>query len=1146
MKKIFTFLKVFVYTLGFSQGVQIVNPNEGNSVYPSEQYFCEGESFDLKVDAVVSSTGDYSVGNISDFNPLTPTNFVPFTNKVGNDHFSSPITIPFTFNFYGKDYTKVVVGSNGRLIFGSGTDFDNLNTNRYVDKINSGNDANSTNVKIPNSAYGQIDSNDYSKVLSFAQIFAGYTDLGYYTTSYYNTITYGNTSYKGINGLIISFNKVLERTVGDGYTSEMDMYVLLLSDNRILIKVNKLNASKNALIGIQNESASKARWPMNSELDSPYNNGEWKSNDTAVSESWLFTPNQNLTPQFKWYRNSVFLGTTANPLTNFRPNNNDTVKVEVTYLEDPYRTDTDQIIFRKVQTPVIEKETEGCTIKLKVNDLTFDSKLNYNWYREGDTEIIATKRELTLTSSAVPGNYFVIPVKPGGKACSPGNKLEIKKFFPELIKNQLVICENTSTPSSTRVVNLYTEFYPQYSAIMNTEEYAVDFFDNSGNFISNPAAYIVSANQDMMISVKRKLQSQSVYCETDIVKINFISIPNEITIPVCFSATSFDLRNYLLSNYPATSYNFSFIYEDGSSAGDGSSVNVNKIVKVITSVFGGSCTTTTVFKFSPGSSISVPSIPVQEKCAGNQNDSTNWFDLNYLKNLLDPSGNYEVEFYRKTNDTKIVLGSDYTSAGLFWTGTTGDYLIYAKVINNTDPTCFAISNDIVLRVYVRPITANGYQSKLKKRACGITNIDLTVANVFDVINTNTVNQTPAMKYFDGSGNELSRTEISSYHISRGTPYLLIQNGVCNPPLRLNYEIISTLFPLNNPAPKAFCDVLDGSPDGTMKVQIASNELKNEFTTSYANATFEYYDGTSLIHTSNQLGDNFEYDVNSNKIITVKVWSADFCINQSILTFKVNVPTAILLSGNVNLCYGENLSLYIDNYSDFDSVKWVDSKGAVLGTGNVININYDNVSFGETYKISAKNKIGGCESEITFVPSKINQPKIDQVIQTANSIEVIASDGTTPYEYFFNGISNGTNNVLNNPNLPQYIVQVKSATACFGETKTVYFIKILKAFTPNSDGINDFWKIENLGKMQNIDVKVFDKLGAIVYDYATDNVLTTTSGYPGSSNLKDPVWDGKHNGRSLPTSTYWYIAKWLDPVTNKTEVRQGWILLKNRN
>ena len=60
MKKIFTFLKVFVYTLGFSQGVQIVNPNEGNSVYPSEQYFCEGESFDLKVDAVVSSTGDRS------------------------------------------------------------------------------------------------------------------------------------------------------------------------------------------------------------------------------------------------------------------------------------------------------------------------------------------------------------------------------------------------------------------------------------------------------------------------------------------------------------------------------------------------------------------------------------------------------------------------------------------------------------------------------------------------------------------------------------------------------------------------------------------------------------------------------------------------------------------------------------------------------------------------------------------------------------------------------------------------------------------------------------------------------------------------------------------------------------------------------
>src|SRR5690606_31454376 len=186
MKKIYTVLIAFCSVLGYAQSVSLYTPPSGPA-YGAEQYFCTGEKFNLKVDAVATSTGDYSITQ-PQITITPPANNIPFSNKVGNDHFSRPIPIPFTFEFYGKQYTELVVGSNGRLLFGSGTDFANLHTSRYVDKMHSGNDDTSGNIKIPNDAYNQIDSNDFTRSLNFAQIFFGYTDIGYYDPNYYDKL----------------------------------------------------------------------------------------------------------------------------------------------------------------------------------------------------------------------------------------------------------------------------------------------------------------------------------------------------------------------------------------------------------------------------------------------------------------------------------------------------------------------------------------------------------------------------------------------------------------------------------------------------------------------------------------------------------------------------------------------------------------------------------------------------------------------------------------------------------------------------------------------------------------------------------------------------------------------------------------------
>ena len=77
-----------------------------------------------------------------------------------------------------------------------------------------------------------------------------------------------------------------------------------------------------------------------------------------------------------------------------------------------------------------------------------------------------------------------------------------------------------------------------------------------------------------------------------------------------------------------------------------------------------------------------------------------------------------------------------------------------------------------------------------------------------------------------------------------------------------------------------------------------------------------------------------------------------------------------------------------------------------------------------------------------------------------------------------------------------------------------FVKVLKApripntFTPNGDGINEFWLIDYLDTYPNCRVQVFTRTGQLVFE---------------SKGYKTP-WNGTLNGKPLPFDTYYYIVE----------------------
>lgn len=111
----------------------------------------------------------------------------------------------------------------------------------------------------------------------------------------------------------------------------------------------------------------------------------------------------------------------------------------------------------------------------------------------------------------------------------------------------------------------------------------------------------------------------------------------------------------------------------------------------------------------------------------------------------------------------------------------------------------------------------------------------------------------------------------------------------------------------------------------------------------------------------------------------------------------------------------------------------------------------------------------------------------------------------------------------------YILTVTDeVTGCSAQgTVTVTVFKdpdIPNTFTPNGDGINDKWIIENLSTYTDCTVKIFNRYGIQVFN---------------SVGYLSP-WDGTHNGTELPTGVYYYI---IDPKKGRKPISGSITILK---
>ncbi|MEO8404862.1 MAG: gliding motility-associated C-terminal domain-containing protein [Chitinophagaceae bacterium] len=108
----------------------------------------------------------------------------------------------------------------------------------------------------------------------------------------------------------------------------------------------------------------------------------------------------------------------------------------------------------------------------------------------------------------------------------------------------------------------------------------------------------------------------------------------------------------------------------------------------------------------------------------------------------------------------------------------------------------------------------------------------------------------------------------------------------------------------------------------------------------------------------------------------------------------------------------------------------------------------------------------------------------------------------------------------------YTLQVTTPQGCTATddiliTVVPYCIKPMTAFTPNGDGINDYWLITNGNCLTSAKAQIFNRYGAIVFeskDYKND-------------------WQGTYKGKPLPDGTYYFVISFV-LINGKTEYLKG--------
>ncbi|MFP4846548.1 choice-of-anchor L domain-containing protein [Winogradskyella sp. PE311] len=452
------------------------------------------------------------------------------------------------------------------------------------------------------------------------------------------------------------------------------------------------------------------------------------------------------------------------------------------------------------------------------------------------------------------------------------------------------------------------------------------------------------------------------------------------------------------------------------------------------------------------------------------------------------------------------------NCGIYEVTEPGTYTVEVGLNN----TCISFG-DVVIEYAPVPIVQNSVLIE-----CDLNQDGLTTYNLFDATEDLINNDTTIVitDFFLTEADALNNTNpiAAATSFENSFPNQIVYARIINPANCVaiaQLELQTSNNSITIPDLEA-CDgaVIDGFANFTLSDIEAS--IINQIPTG-ANVSYYEIEADALSGT-NQLPNAYTNTSIDVQTLFVKVENNNQCFSLASVNLTVLFTPILEPDASIFYClnaFPETITIFGGVLNDLPNNYFYEWSFNGLLT-NVTTSFYDANETG-TYTVVVTDP-NGCSANRTIILNPSEIATIDSIdvdgVSPHNSVTVNVS-GNGFYDYAIDDI-NGfyqESNVFLNVTEGYHTIYVRDRNGCGTIEEEISVIGFPNFFTPNGDDVNDFWQV--LGFDTQFDtleyIRIFDRFGKLI------TVL----------NSQQRSWDGRLNSKVLPSSDYWYIAKFID-------------------
>lgn len=460
---------------------------------------------------------------------------------------------------------------------------------------------------------------------------------------------------------------------------------------------------------------------------------------------------------------------------------------------------------------------------------------------------------------------------------------------------------------------------------------------------------------------------------------------------------------------------------------------------------------------------------------------------NVILNAQQPGTN-TYKWFKDGIDTGITTPT-YTV-----TDNTNQNEVEYSVEVNINGSCIS-KGKVTIQFAALPLVSN-----LNLSQCDNNNDSLTIFNLSEletIIKNNDIT-IENVTFYETLGGTII-TNLSNYNSGNNTIYVEVENKFnCKNSASITLNISNSTI---QTASISKCDE-DSKIDGFTAFNLPT-EVDPTLIASFPGTTSVSYYKTAenAITKTSPLDSNYTNQTIDSEIIYARLSNGLDCNGIVAVTLIVNhIDLNDLKEETKFLCSDQTMMLSVNpSYSMYD---WSNGTGTETFETSISNPGVYTVEMTDSNNCKGTKKF----TVIGSAPASNIDAEINE-FSDSNSILITYQNNGGNYEFSIDTLNYQDSSFFNNLTPGEYTISVRDKNGCLPTPfKVVYILDYPHFFTPNNDGINDFWIIKNLDKRKQSIISIFNRYGKLIKQM----------------NSNSNGWDGKYLNQNLPADDYWFI------------------------